>query len=127
MPVNGIPNSPKISPAQEVELQTMAHEDDSAADAPLIQNTQESDERQPIEASDEDSSTGNLFVYALTFSAGISGLLFGYEFVFFSSCVAKLLTPCKHWSYILNPRLHRVRLITSRAVYLRQELDNILH
>ena len=61
--------------AEEVELNTMAELNDGAeADVPLI-----SSEPQQDGSDDTPPSNGNAFVWALTISACISGLLFGYD------------------------------------------------
>ena len=54
---------------------------DDAADAPLIGQTLNHDEHDE-ESSDSTESAlrrPSLFIWTLTFTAGISGLLFGYE------------------------------------------------
>ena len=76
-------SSPKLSPIQETELSTMSQDDDTGAGAPLLQNNNRAHENEDNDDDtlDLESSSGNLFIYALTLSAGISGLLFGYEYV----------------------------------------------
>lgn len=61
----------------------------SGPNAPLLASQPETDrdyddhdlnyEQQPIDL--EPGYSGGWFIWALTFSAGISGLLFGYEYV----------------------------------------------
>jgi len=60
-------------------------EDGSTVDAPLMRQepTEAHDGTRTTENSDlreQDLTTPSLFIWALTFSAGISGLLFGYEY-----------------------------------------------
>lgn len=60
----------------------MEHHD---ADQPLLANDRNNREDVPYESSDESANgLGGLFIWALTFAAGISGLLFGYEYEVFS-------------------------------------------
>ena len=59
-------------------------EDDAAADAPLMQGDSGQEERigslGSLELQQEDAQASpTAFIWALTFTAGISGLLFGYE------------------------------------------------
>lgn len=64
-------------PEEEVELGNMApFHDDTAANAPLI--TADDGETSPLSTSIVQSS-GNAFVWALTLSACVSGLLFGFD------------------------------------------------
>jgi hypothetical protein len=115
----GHPSSPKLSPVQEIELPTMLPDDDTDAGVPLIQNNHGAHENEDIDDDtlDQESSSGNLFVYALTFSAGISGLLFGYEYVPPLSTYTFLLMKAleQHRSHILHPRLHRHRSLPEGA------------
>jgi len=53
----------------------MADEDCRAVE-PLMRGTEDQDETTPQKPVKSQAST---FVYALTFAAGVSGLLFGYE------------------------------------------------
>lgn len=56
----------------------MEHHD---ADQPLLANDSNNLENVLYESSDEAAEgLGGLFIWALTFAAGISGLLFGYEY-----------------------------------------------
>ena len=59
--------------AEEVEMVQM--NDDNASNAPLLHETAE--DAAPLE--EKDLIRPGSFIWALTFSAGISGLLFGYE------------------------------------------------
>jgi SP family myo-inositol transporter-like MFS transporter 13 len=64
-------------PEEEVELRSMAPlQDDSAADAPLIAASEGDDSHVPTPTL---HSSGNAFVWALTLSACVSGLLFGFD------------------------------------------------
>jgi hypothetical protein len=61
----------------------MADGDDEAANAPLIHHDDENDvpsHRETIHLQEGDPTSPSAFVWALTFTAGISGLLFGYEY-----------------------------------------------
>jgi SP family myo-inositol transporter-like MFS transporter 13 len=59
--------------------------DELAPDAPLLSTEQVAVDDNPHLAADSQTlildlrDSGSLFIWALTFSAGISGLLFGYE------------------------------------------------
>lgn len=55
----------------------MAHasDDRAAVEAPLLRESAEFQE----EVESPEPSHGSLFVWSLTFTAGLSGLLFGYE------------------------------------------------
>ncbi len=69
-----------ITPIESIELCTM-EEDVSSAEAPLMrqesfETLHEPDDGEPRE---QDLTSPSWFIWALTFSAGISGLLFGYE------------------------------------------------
>ena len=72
----------------DIELVEMVDQD-SAANAPLMQGEEPMDSREHDSShydarpsSQENELTApNAFVWALTFAAGISGLLFGYESV----------------------------------------------
>lgn len=56
----------------------MEHHD---ADQPLLANDTNNREDALYRSSDESTDgLGGLFIWALTFAAGISGLLFGYEY-----------------------------------------------
>lgn len=88
MPVDGF-DTTVVSPVaeQSVELEDMAATDTdyrTAVDAPLLeQNVRRgiNDDSDRLLLSSESRSYGGVFIWALTFSAGISGLLFGYEYV----------------------------------------------
>lgn len=88
MPVDGSTTTRKHETVacEELEMHTISHnEDHSAPDAPLIPRApyQSSDgpsaDAGPESRIDESGSLGGWFIWILTFSAGISGLLFGYE------------------------------------------------
>jgi MFS transporter, SP family, solute carrier family 2 (myo-inositol transporter), member 13 len=81
---------------EEVELTTMTlPEDETSAEAPLIAG-----ERAPDSEHDDDVSlsTGNIFVWALTISACVSGLLFGYDTGVISSTLVSIGTDLSHRS-----------------------------
>lgn len=76
----------------EVELEPMARveEDTLDAAAPLLESPRHDNTSSPNTRDEDDTSvidvlsltgTGTWFIWALTFSAGISGFLFGYEYV----------------------------------------------
>jgi MFS transporter, SP family, solute carrier family 2 (myo-inositol transporter), member 13 len=79
---------------EEVELTTMTlHEDETSAEAPLISGNREPEH----EIGDDVSlSTGSLFVWALTISACVSGLLFGYDTGVISSTLVSIGTDLSH-------------------------------
>lgn len=77
---------------ETTELQTMSGDDDDTADhhgtsAPLLSRS----ESPTVDTVREDGYTGGRFIWALTFSAGVSGLLFGYEYVPYP--IFSLVTP----------------------------------
>src|SRR2546421_4793022 len=86
----------------EIEMQplTRAENEGGAPDEPLISNTQRStdsgdgDGDGDSEAAEQDNheSFSNLFVYSLTVSAGVSGLLFGYDTGVISSTLVSINT-----------------------------------
>lgn len=87
MPVDGAPADGN----QDTELQDMAlreETDCSGPHAPLLAPTDTSpgydDEADDAVSASELQYSGGWFIWSLTFSAGISGLLFGYEYAFFS-------------------------------------------
>lgn len=57
-------------------------EEEEAIIAPLIQDEPHQGEHRPQES---DLKSPNAFIWALTFTAGLSGLLFGYECALFLS------------------------------------------
>ncbi len=62
----------------------MAEGDDEAANAPLMHHSDENEvpsHRKRTHVEEENSTSPSAFVWALTFTAGISGLLFGYEYI----------------------------------------------
>lgn len=61
----------------------MAETDEEAANAPLMQEDEnEAPDYCEVSHSQESELTSpSAFIWALTFTAGISGLLFGYEYV----------------------------------------------
>ncbi len=67
----------------------MADGNDEAANAPLMRESETETPYYPevAQSHENDPTSPSAFVWALTFSAGISGLLFGYEYdlLFFSS------------------------------------------
>ena len=62
---------------------------DNAANAPLIQEDASDGgsqyEDDSIKLHESEVISPSLFIWALTFTAGISGILFGYEYVLFMS------------------------------------------
>jgi len=61
----------------------MAEGDDEAANAPLIHHDDENEAPSHHERShlqEQELTSPSAFIWALTFTAGISGLLFGYEY-----------------------------------------------
>lgn len=58
-------------------------DDEEAANAPLMHDDGESTipgHHDRIDLQEEDLTSPSAFIWALTFTAGISGLLFGYEY-----------------------------------------------
>ncbi|PLB54330.1 general substrate transporter [Aspergillus steynii IBT 23096] len=82
-------------PIQEEELQAMTENDPSDANAPLLSNDavanhpHENDDDIPIQDL-ESGYSGGWFIWILTFSAGISGLLFGYDTGVISSTLVSI-------------------------------------
>lgn len=66
-------------------------EDTSSASAPLMRP--DSIEPETPELREQDLTSPTLFIWALTFSAGISGLLFGYEYIPPPPCAPPRRTP----------------------------------
>lgn len=61
-------------------MANVAEQDPSGPSAPLLASSPDHDTEQETLAPELQYS-GGWFIWALTFSAGISGLLFGYEYV----------------------------------------------
>lgn len=120
------------------------HENDTLdPNAPLlnldrhnIHNLPDNEEDRHIER--ESNYSGTRFIWALTFSAGISGLLFGYEYgmtVFASPrmqmvpVLKSILTTAivKHRGDILNARINRHGSLQPQSYNTRQKSDNVLH
>lgn len=59
----------------EVDLVDMAGDAEISSDIPLIQNESSED----LEHQEHDSTSLHIFVWVLSLTAGISGILFGYE------------------------------------------------
>lgn len=77
---------------EQIELSDMpAAQDDSAPDAPLIGEREASNDNRHVSALVTESS-GNAFIWALTISACISGLLFGYDTGVISSTLVSIGT-----------------------------------
>lgn len=73
---------------EEVELSTMTiPEDETSAEAPLIHS-----DREVEQGNDVSQSAGNIFVWTLTISACVSGLLFGYDTGVISSTLVSIGT-----------------------------------
>jgi hypothetical protein len=73
--------------SENLELQSMRHTREDAAAEPLIASGRSTPE-EPHAGQDEVADTNEggveslgLFIWILTFCAGVSGLLFGYEYV----------------------------------------------
>ena len=82
------PNQGCKTEAGEVELNTMAEaNDDTSAEAPLISDEYDQESSDAIP-----TSNGNAFVWALTISACVSGLLFGYDTGVISSTLVSIGT-----------------------------------
>ncbi|KAL1965145.1 hypothetical protein VTN77DRAFT_6058 [Rasamsonia byssochlamydoides] len=99
MPVDGFDTTGVNSVAeQSVELEDMAArdvDDRTAVDAPLLQDNNNirgvNDDSDRLLLSPESrGSGGGIFIWALTFSAGISGLLFGYDTGVISSTLVSI-------------------------------------
>lgn len=84
----------------------------------------------PGDGAESNFNKPNLFLWILTLSAGISGLLFGYEYL----CSAISSPRChdadfvsQHWSHLRHADPYRIRLIKPTLEHFRQEPDNIMH
>ena len=88
-----MPSQQDVYKREEVELQEMpaARDDDTSPDAPLIADRQRDDECDTSPPAVLQSS-GNAFVWALTISACVSGLLFGYDTGVISSTLISIGT-----------------------------------
>ena len=88
-----MPSQTEAQKIEEVELQEMPpiRDDDTSADAPLIAHRPPQDSR-TIALSSSLQSSGNAFIWALTASACISGLLFGYDTGVISSTLVSIGT-----------------------------------
>ncbi len=95
MPTDAFSTDPEHkTDAEEVELNTMAEaNDDTSAEAPLI-----SDEADHGRSDASSASNGNAFVWALTISSCVSGLLFGYDTGVISSTLVSIGTDLSHRS-----------------------------
>ena len=88
----------KTSESEEVEMQplTTADNDAGVADQPLINNAQRLSEEEDGDRNAPDATNSKnfstLFVYGLTVSAGVSGLLFGYDTGVISSTLVSINT-----------------------------------
>jgi len=72
---------------------TTSAEEEPAPDAPLISNTPESASAALADGGPSlDPGTSNLFIWVLTVSAGVSGLLFGYDTGVISSTLVSINT-----------------------------------
>ena len=97
---DGISSSPQKqeTPEEEVEMTSIAHidDDDNGPRAPLISATdeEETEDGNGRRAPDKTStlSTGSAFLWVLTFSACVSGLLFGYDTGVISSTLVSIGT-----------------------------------
>ena len=74
-------------------------EEDEAADAPLITDNEDDIVQQSVrsDVQENDLTSPSAFIWALTFAAGISGVLFGYE------CVHSFLPPSSNVDHLLAP------------------------
>ena len=81
------------------------------------------------ESAAEQHGTPTAFIWALTVAAGISGLLFGYEFVpaSVSSCKIAVLTLEQYRSHILYSRLNWLRSFSKATDNTRQESNHLKH
>ena len=88
MTANASPTNPEDkTDAEEVELNTMADpNEDTSAEAPLISGEHEQDTSGEVAL----TSNGNAFVWALTISACVSGMLFGYDTGVISSTLVSI-------------------------------------
>src|ERR1700733_2322342 len=89
----------EISGSEEVEMRSLTNTDQyagvGAADEPLLPNNERSnDDDGDGEGVDQNApeSSINLFIYGLTISAGVSGLLFGYDTGVISSTLVSINT-----------------------------------
>lgn len=78
------------------------------------------------------SYAGGWFIWILTFSAGISGLLFGYEYAsvlspIYVSMEANEPDNSQHWCDIIHSRNRRLRPVQSALDNARPEYNNIQH
>ena len=82
----------------------MAEEEDEAAHVPFIQDdeTPGSNYEQTSNLQESKLTAPSSFIWALTLAAGISGLLFGYEYAHLFLPSEVLLTSLQHWCHILN-------------------------
>lgn len=80
-----------VTPPEDYELHPMTHEasDQDAVHAPLIQSE---DGVPDVAKQAESQQSANLFVWALTISAGVSGMLFGYDTGVISSTLVSIGT-----------------------------------
>lgn len=72
----------------------------------------------------------NLFLWILTLSAGISGLLFGYEYVCSGSNSSRshhAELPSQHRGHLRHADPYRVRSIKPTLDHLRQKPDSIMY
>lgn len=115
-------------------------QDQSGPHAPLLASSHASSDH---DDNDHDESlaseleySGGWFIWALTFSAGISGLLFGYEYVssYRTRHAARLILPFtnnprnfQHRCYLVYFGDHRVRSFRPDIDNTRQKPHHILH
>ena len=92
---NGSPELDQArSHAEEVELSSMAdRNDETTAEDPLISRDTDHED---IPAQVDSHSGGNAFVWALTISSCVSGLLFGYDTGVISSTLVSIGTDLSH-------------------------------
>jgi MFS transporter, SP family, solute carrier family 2 (myo-inositol transporter), member 13 len=74
-------------PEEELEMRTLRDDGDDSPDAPLIQDEHRHRNEPTFVAS---TSGGNFFLWALTISACVSGLLFGYDTGVISSTLVSI-------------------------------------
>ncbi|KIW67706.1 hypothetical protein PV04_06938 [Phialophora macrospora] len=88
-----MPSLPEEFKREEVELQEMpaVRDDDTSPDVPLIADPQRHD-NEYNSASVASEHSGNAFIWALTVSACVSGLLFGYDTGVISSTLVSIGT-----------------------------------
>lgn len=113
MPIDGISASDIQDAAELREMILIEEPDHSGPHAPLLVPINASPDHSTDDASEASYSVG-WFIWILTFSAGISGLLFGYEYVTthlfsYAAILADHPVNSQYRCNILYPRDHWLR------------------